>query len=145
MTASAYAQVAREGSYQSSACYFGPSYVIQHSKEQMAGSYAATGIAVAPPADPFHDTAAQCYGSWTLVDGEYADQGSCEYTDPSGDRFFGVYRRKNQELGQWRVTGGTGKFAGMIGTGNWEAITRAKAPDGQLLLCNRHWGTWKLR
>jgi hypothetical protein len=43
------------------------------------------------------------------------------------------------------VTSGTGKFAGMVAAGNWEGITQAKSPDGQLLLCNRQWGTWKLR
>lgn len=111
----------------------------------MAGSYAATGIAVAPAGDPFHNTTAQSYGSLTLVDGQYADQGSCEYSDPAGDKCFGLYSRKNQELGQWRVTSGTGKFAGMVAAGNWEGITQAKSPDGQLLLCNRQWGTWKLR
>ena len=142
---SAAAETAKEGKYENQGCYIGPHYVISHAKDQMSASYAATGVSIAPQGDPFHDTSGVCYGAWSLINGEFVDSGSCEFLDPSGDKFFGVYSRKNQENGQWRVIGGTGKFSGMMSTGNWIGIVQPPQPTGQLVTCNRQWGTWKLR
>lgn len=139
------AQVAKEGKYDNQGCYIGPHYVIAHSKDQMAGSYAAYGVNLGSPGQLFHNASGACYGSWTLINGEFNDSGACEVTDPDGDKFLGLYSRKNQENGSWRVTGGTGKYNGMVNTGYFIPLTQAPQPAGQVAVCNRQVGSWKLR
>jgi hypothetical protein len=138
------ADLPKEGKYDHQGCYIGPHYVIAHSKDQMGGSYAANGASLAPAGDPFHGTSGVCYGSWTLINGEYNEMGSCEFTDGTGDKFMGVYTRKNQEPGNWRIVAGTGKFRGITGSGNFIPSTPMPQPAGQVVACNRELGTWKL-
>lgn len=139
------ADLPRDGTYDHQSCYVGPHYVIAHSKDHMAGSYAATGGSLAPAGDPFHAASGVCYGAWTLLNGEYSESGACEFTDGSGDRFMGVYSRRNQEKGIWRMVGGTGKFVGISGSGHFIPGTALPQPAGQVVACNREIGDWKLR
>ena len=139
------AELAKEGKYDQNECFNGPHHMIVHSKDHLGGSYTVNGVGTAPPGQLFHNTASVCNGAWTLINGEYNEMGSCEYTDTSGDKFFGAYSRKNQENGIWRVVSGTGKFSGMVNTGNWMPITNVQQPAGQTLSCNREWGAWKPR
>jgi hypothetical protein len=136
-------ELAKEGKYEHHGCYIGPQYVITHSKEQMSGSYAANGVAIAPLGDPFHNVAGVCYGHWTLLNGEFNDSGTCEFATTASEKFFGVYSRRNDEDGRWQVTGGTGKFSGMSLEGFWLPVTQTPQPTGQLITCNRQWGSWK--
>lgn len=138
------ADLPKEGKYDHHDCYAGPHYMITHSKDQLGGSYTLNGVTVTNPGNPFYNTLNVCNGAWTQVDGEYNEIGSCEYTDASGDKFFGVYSRKNQENGTVRVVGGTGKFAGMALTGLWMPVTDTPQPAGQIVVCTHEWGSWKL-
>ena len=139
------ADLPRDGTYDHQSCYVGPHYVIAHSKDHMAGSYAARGGSLAPAGDPFHAASGVCYGAWILLNGEYSESGACEFTDGSGDRFMGVYSRRNQEKGIWRMVGGTGKFVGISGSGHFIPGTALPQPAGQVVACNREIGDWKLR
>jgi len=139
------ADLPKEGKYDHQTCYVGPHYVIAHSNDHMAGSYAVTGGSLAPAGDPFHAASGVCYGAWTLLNGEYSESGACEFGDAAGDKFMGVYSRRGQEQGNWRMVGGTGKFAGMSGTGNFIPGTALPQPSGQVVACNREIGTWRLR
>lgn len=139
------AQLAPEGKYEHLTCYGGPHYMIAHSDTVMAGAYAVRGVGNAPPGDPFHDAACACHGAWQLVGTEFVENGACECKDGAGDRFMGTYSRRNQDPGAWRMVGGTGKFRGISGTGNFLPATQVPQPDGQILQCNRETGVWKLR
>ena len=112
----------------------------------MAGSFKAHGISPAPkPGSLYHNLTGVCVGSWTMINGEYNETSSCEYTDSSGDKFFGLATRKNDEEGTWRVISGTGKYAGMVNTSRWKPFTDSPQFDGVSISCLRDRGTWKLR
>jgi hypothetical protein len=130
--------------YEHRTCYTGPHHVIMHSKESMGGVYNLTGMVIADAGDPLYMASGVCMGSWTLAGGQYDDGGSCEYTLPSGDKIFGVYSRKNQDNGVWKVVSATGKVQGLVHSGNWMPFTQFPQPSGQLTMCGREWGTWKL-
>ena len=138
------ADVPKEGKYDQNECFVGPHHMIVHSKDAMGGSYTANGVS--PVAGGlFHNTTSVCNGSWTLVNGEYNEMGSCEYTDPSGEKFFGLFTRKNQESGTWLVVAGTGKYSGMSNTSNFMPVTDVLPPAGLIAVCTREWGSWKMR
>lgn len=146
MTATiAHAQTSKEGQYRHQACYIGSHHVLVLSKEQMSGSYFVRGAVVTEPGDVFHNTAGTCVGHWTLIGGEYTENGSCEFVDAAGDKFFGIITRRNQDNGNWRATGGTGRFQGIASTGQWLPATQIPQPAGELVQCNRQWGNWKLK
>ena len=138
------ADLAKEGKYDQNECFVGAHHMIMHSKEAMGGSYTVNGVS--PVASGlFHNTTSVCNGTWTLVNGEYNEMGSCEYTDPAGDKFFGLFSRKNQESGSFRAVGGTGKYNGIVVASNWMPVTDAPPPAGQIAVCTREWGSWKMR
>ncbi len=136
----------KEGKYDHEECFSGTHDMIVHSDNAMGGSYKVYGISPAPkPGSLFHNVTGMCVGSWTLINGQYSENSSCEYKDSSGDRFFGIANRKNDEEGFWQVVGGTGKYVGMTNTSRWKPITDSPQPDGQTVVCLRDRGTWKLR
>ena len=130
--------------YEHRSCYTGPHQVIAHSKDAMSGIYNLTGLVVAEQGDPLYMASGVCMGNWMLVNGQYEDQGTCEYTLPSGDKIFGIYSRKNQENGVWKVVSATGKMKNIAHAGNFMPFTDFPQPTGQLAMCGREWGTWKL-
>lgn len=140
------ATLQKEGSYDHDECWVGTGPTLTHSDKIMAGTFKAHGISPAPrPGSLFNNTTGVCVGSWTLVNGEYNETSACEYTDPSGDKFFGIASRKNDEEGTWRVISGTGKYAGMISSSRWKPITDSPQPEGFAVTCLRDRGTWKLQ
>ena len=144
MTCVSAADLPKEGKYDHQTCYVGPHYVIAHSKDHMAGSYAVTGGSLAPAGDPFYAVSGVCYGAWTLLRGEYSESGACEFVDAAGDKFMGVYSRRNQDPGNWQMAGGTGKFSGISGSGNFTPGNALPQPAGQVVACNREIGNWQL-
>ena len=93
----------------------------------------------------YHGIIAQCFGAWSLVSGSYEESGSCEMTDQSGDKFFGVYAKKGEADGSWKVTGGTGKYQGFQQAGPWNVAVAKPSVPGQLGGIFRWWGTYKMK
>lgn len=141
----AFADTAREGQYRHQACYVGPQQVLSLSKDQLGGSYWVNGASLAEKEDFFGNLVASCVGSWSVINGDFGDSGVCEYTDSAGDKFFGVYSRRNADLGTWRTTGGTGKYAGMVMSGQYKPMPQLAQPAGQFVGCSVQWGAWKVR
>jgi hypothetical protein len=136
----------KEGKYDHEECWSGTHHMIVHSDNAMGGAFHVHGITPgAKPGNLYNNIAGLCVGSWTLVNGQYNESSACEYKDPSGDKFFGMASRKNDEEGYFQVIGGTGKYAGMTHTSRWKPITDSPQPDGTTLVCLRDRGTWKLR
>jgi hypothetical protein len=134
----------KEGDYDVRGCYHGPAHVNTLSKEVMAGSYGVTGLVIAKEGDVWHNVSGTCNGAWQLVGGELTEMGSCDYVDPAGDHFFGVYTRKNMD-GVWKVIGGTGKFAGMEQAGTWKPFGEYFQVNGEFRGCTQFSGHWKMK
>jgi hypothetical protein len=135
----------KEGRYDLRTGCAGASSVLSGVKDNMGGTYTVTCVPDAPAGTLYNDIVAQCFGAWSLAGGNYEESGSCEMTDSAGDKFFGVYAKKGQDDGTWRVTGGTGKFEGMQSGGPWNlAIPKPMLP-GLLGGVFHWWGSYKLR
>ena len=134
----------KEGDYKATGCYHGPAYVNTLSKDVMAGSYGLVGTVIAKEDDIWHDVSGKCNGAWQILDGEFTEMGSCDYVDLAGDRFFGIYTRKNLD-GTWKVIGGTGKFADMEQAGVWKPFGDYAQIGGEFRGCSQFTGHWKLK
>ena len=91
-----------------------------------------------------------CLGAFSNVRGEHDENGSCEFGNADGDKFFGVYSRKGDPAkaeGTWRVVHGTGKFANMSGGGKWMPIGTfpASGLPNMFNSCNRESGTYNIK
>ena len=142
---SAAADMPREGKYDMHSGCTGESRVLSSIKDHTGGSYASTCLPDAAPDTMYHRTVFQCFGSWSSVSGNYEEHGVCEATDPSGDKFFGVYARKNQEDGTWRVTAGTGKYQGVEMSGSFKVVSPMPPLPGRSANILRWWGSYKLK
>ncbi len=83
--------------------------------------------------------------------GDQVDEhGACEYVDPAGDKFFGVYARRGDAAkaeGTWHVVHGTGRFEGMTMEGKYISIgpfPPSGAPN-TTTACYRDWGTYSVK
>lgn len=134
----------KEGTYKSDGCFHGQHSMTALSKDTMGGSYSGLTSQSAAEGDFWHNTVGRCNGAWTLVTGEMNELGTCEYIDPSGDKFWGVYTRKNRE-GSWRVHGGTGKYEGMESAGAWVVYTQFPSLPGEIAACFHQTGKYKFK
>jgi len=139
------ADMPREGKYDVHSGCTSDSRVLSSIKDHTGGSYAATCLPDAAPDTMYHRTLFQCFGSWSSVSGTYEEHGVCEAIDSSGDKFFGVYARKNQEDGTWRVTAGTGKYQGVEMSGSFQVVAPMPPVPGRGANISRWWGTYKLK
>src|SRR3989454_11854851 len=71
-------------------------------------------------AGPLHMGAVSCSGAADLVSGAGPAKGYCAWGDADGDKIFtdysGTVPKPGEVSGMNRITGGTGKFAGVQGT-----------------------------
>ncbi len=87
---------------------------------------------------PLHLGPANCFEGFFLVDGRGKDMGFCAFGDPDGDRIFTEYTGTigpDGANGTNVVTGGTGKYAGVKGSGPWKC--KASGNNGELQCAQR--------
>lgn len=140
------ADLPKDGRYDINAYCSGPAQLLTPIKDQMGGSYSIRCMAHADPGTIFHAVTAHCNGAFHQVGDAYYEAGSCEFFDAAGDKFFGVYEKKGQQAnGTWKVTGGSGKYAGMTQSGEWAQVTPFPMPGGVVGGQFHWWGNTKLR
>jgi hypothetical protein len=81
---------------------------------------------------PFHLASQDCSGTWVIeADGEaYSVAGHCVSRDAEGDVFWHWWSG-DASGGEFGMTSGTGKFAGMEGGGTYTNL--AQMPDGKII------------
>ena len=129
-------------------CYAGPAHLIQHADGMMAGSYEGIGMPPGIEGTPFHMMSARCVGAFALTNGDWNENGSCEFWNADGDKIFGVYARKGDPAkaeGTWHVVHGTGQFAGMTGDSKWIPVTNFPPVPNFISTCDREWGTYSVK
>ena len=141
---------AAEVKFDQQTCYTGPAHLIQHADGMVSGSYAVIGTSPGTEGTPFRMMSGQCLGAFSDVSGQHDENGSCEFVDAAGDKFFGVYSRKGDPAkaeGTWRVVHGTGKFADMSGGGKWMPIGNFPASGMPNMFngCNHEWGSYNIK
>jgi len=136
---------AKQGSYDGMTCYVGTHHVIAGTKGTAGGSYEVILTGVAKEGDPFYNTAGRCVGSYVVIGEELNEYGFCTYSDIDGDAYFGTYDRHNKAPGNWKVTGGTGKYDQMQMTGTFVFSVQPPQPLNMLQGCSKVTGIWKLK
>jgi len=78
--------------------------------------------------------------------GKMTGHGTCTFTDTDGDNIFTPFSASIGRRGTFEVTGGTGKFAGITGKGEWRRIDPApiKSDDKRARAVVSSKVSWKL-
>ena len=79
---------------------------------------------------PFEAGAVECHGAgyWD-AEGSWGE-GICVHSEGDDTRTSSWIRGKGEELGRWEMLGGTGKYAGISGSGTYKPNN---LPDGRLI------------
>lgn len=137
--------VANKGNYEGMLCVAGPLPAVVQSDSEMGGSFDLIGPMITKPGMLYHAANIHCLGAWSVVGGQYNENGHCQVVDGDGDKIFGKFSRVNAD-GRWEVISGTGKYAGMTSSGPYTPVAQFPQPvPGTLQHCNKITGTWKLR
>lgn len=100
--------------------------VVYHDETELAGGRTLsrdhlTGmIKDKDSGSPIHNLRQDCIGAVIFdADGTNAvgGQGSCDSVDADGDVWWMTWRINAENMSDWQITGGTGKFAGVSGGG----------------------------
>lgn len=144
-SAGAAVDVPPKGNYEGMLCVAGPLPAVVQSDTEMGGSFDLIGPMVTKPGMLYHGANIHCLGTWSVIGGNYNENGHCQVVDADGDKIFGKFSRVNAD-GRWEVISGTGKYAGMTSSGPYTPVAQFPQPvPGALQTCNRITGTWKLR
>ncbi len=145
--AAAAAAPADEGSYDGLTCYVGQANPLTGVEGHVGASYETVGTAIRSPGQLGFGASIRCIGAFVASAGETENRGACVMADPDGDRVFMVFSRGGNGQGQWKATGGTGKYQRIQAAGTYEDAHRPKVPAvaGRTQFCNREVGRWKLK
>jgi hypothetical protein len=101
-------------------------------------------------AGPFHELAGRCVGQVLYVKGVGRNQGHCMFVDRAGDQWVAEFSAPAQRLGATstngtaRFVGGTGKFAGITGGGEYTYTPMRPVADGTYQGTPRFKGSYRL-
>jgi hypothetical protein len=87
---------------------------------------------------PLHLGPANCFEAFFAIDGSGKDKGYCAFGDPDGDRIFTDFTGTfgpDGASGTNEIVGGTGKYAGIQGSGPWKC--KAMGQNGELQCAQR--------
>ena len=141
-------EMAKEGSASATMSFNCPLTVMTMGKNAQY-TFDCLGVLVTDsPNNPFNNASARILGSGLFLKGAYTELGSMCLTLPSGDQVFATYKGKSVEgklKANFTYTGGTEKFAGITGGGEFETFHVPKpAMKGTVQGYVKLKGNWKL-
>ncbi|MBE0548040.1 MAG: hypothetical protein IH627_10395 [Rubrivivax sp.] len=143
MPAATMAQMPREGAWEWTHCFGGPVHTTIATPELTAGTYVVTGVSRSA-GGPVETMSLECSGTFEYRSGKAGSQGYCVHQDSAGDRIFGADSLGPQGY-VFEIVGGTGKYAGITGTGVVESLPRVKRiREGTMQACRHAKGSYKL-
>ena len=144
------AQMAKEGVISSNTVFTGSSVVLAIGNERIQINYEGTGLSLNSSGEGFgHFSTWWCVGSLQAVKGQWDNEsGLCQATFADGDKTYSTYQAKgafgNPVKGTWQYVGGTGKYEGITGGGEFTRISGRPAKEGTFQSNNINTGTYKL-
>jgi hypothetical protein len=126
-------ETAKEWTVSGTISYSSPLIIMMMGNDLQA-TFDALGVYVTDSVDsPFNNSSIRILGSGLVLKGAYTETGSVCFTLPNGDQVFSVYEGMGlggkRMKGTFKLTGGTGNFAGITGQGeldrlnvNWPAL-----------------------
>jgi hypothetical protein len=118
-------QLPRSGSISVHTGWKDTSVAIQVGDKRWQGQGMVTGATFNDKGSgPLHLGPANCSYTFFAVDGSANNMGFCTFGDSDGDRIFaqftGTGTPEGTATGSNQITGGTGKYAGIQGSGPWK-------------------------
>ena len=91
--------------------------------DRTLGTYEVSGLHQDVQGDATTDMGMRCLGIYNDAGKDRAQEhGACTFTDNEGDKIMATYERNTVEGGTETLVAGTGKFAGISGTGEWTVL-----------------------
>jgi hypothetical protein len=87
---------------------------------------------------PLHLGPADCFYTFLIIEGRGRNKGSCAFGDADGDRIFTNFTGElspDGDHGTNEIAGGTGKYAGIQGSGPWKC--KGAGNNGELQCAQR--------
>lgn len=143
------APIPKEGNSSGTQIQSGAIQVVPLGKDRARLAYDVSGARVGEPSDILHNASIRCVGALTVVAGSFDDEsGVCILTRPDGDQVFSSFKGAGkagaQAKGTYKYTGGTGKFAGIEGGGEWTRYNVRPSAEGTSQSVSKLTGTYKL-
>jgi hypothetical protein len=144
------AQIPKEGTTSFTGAYSGTLKALPMGQESVQITYECMGVIIGDtPEDPNHNSSNRCLGAFHAVKGEYKDDsGFCVQTLPDGDQIFIAYKSAGKlgrgYKGTYTVVGGTGKWVGIQGSGEFTGTEVRPAAEGTFQIYERVKGHYKL-
>jgi hypothetical protein len=104
-------------------------------QEILQVNFEGTCIAIGDtPNDLFHNISCQGMGSLYAVTGDYDQRGLCVAVRPDGDKIYFSYKHAGKlgasGKGTTVIVGGTGKFTGLTGNGEYTIMSLRPVAEG---------------
>ena len=102
------------------------------------------------PKSPFHNMSSNCAGVQLWNKGVGTTLGYCIGLAPDGDKTLFEVKQENLKpgpglkKGTWKYIGGTGKFVGIEGEGEYTNYGVRPAADGTYQTVGKNTGSWKI-
>jgi len=144
------AQIPKEGNFSFTSAYSGTFKVLAMGQERLQMTYEFMGVNIGDaPNDLFQNTSFRCIGSFHAVKGEYKNDSTfCVCTRPDGDQMFSIYRTVGKMgagfKGTFTFVGGTGKLAGIQGSGEITGFPVRPSAEGTFQEYAKQKGQYKL-
>lgn len=102
--------------------------------DRTLGTYEVSGVHQNVQGEAASDMGMRCLGIYdeSGKSRERREHGACTFTDNDGDEIMATYERKTAEGGIETLVAGTGKFAGISGTGEWTVLRFPLKADDKL-------------
>jgi len=145
------AQSAKKGTYSATEYHSGTFKVLVMGEERLHMTYEHMGVIINDAGKGFaHNSSVHCLGALHAVKGiKVQENGFMVGTDPDGDKVFTTYKVTSGKVpvsskGTFTFVGGTGKWTGITGGGEftWSAVH--PAAEGTYQGITKSKGHWKL-
>lgn len=129
------AELAKQGSFSNHDAWSGViEGVLVVGEEQVVYNYTFNGVVTNDAGEGvFHNSSSSCLGMGSTIGGQTSNRGNCVHTDLDGDQIFDEWQDEGTEAGasgSGKLLGGTGKYAGIEGTYEYERIELRAAAEG---------------
>ncbi len=142
-------EIAREGSTSGNSYWTGTFDALPMGEERVQMNYIAYGVSVSDTGKGIlHNTSGHVVGGLHAVKGAYEDSGFVTLTRPDGDKVFYTYKASGTlgkgAKGTFTFVGGTGKFVGIHGGGEFTRHSLRPPAKGVFASFSVSKSNWKL-
>jgi hypothetical protein len=142
-------ELAKEGLESGRNYATGTSKVIPMGEERIQLNYEGSGIYISDTEEGFlHNASIHFLGGFHAVKGAFEESGGMVLTAPDGDKAFVTYKGSGNlgkdAKGTYTYVGGTGKYTGITGGGEFTRSNLQSASKGVWAAITLFKGNWKL-